>query len=89
MLIFSLILGLGNGIQNTLLSLFLYETFPNNSEKSVIPSYVAYIQITVLFGFILSFLIKDDYIKDYFLYSGFFVITTSLVSIFINKRRGI
>lgn len=78
-----LLVGVGNGVQNTLMSEFMLN-FCGNYTKQLMPHYVLSLQCCVLLGFSITFLIKSEWIILSLLSFGFIVVVCGVLGAWIN-----
>ena len=80
-----LLVGVGNGVQNTLMSEFMLN-FCGNYTKQLMPHYVLSLQCCVLLGFAITFLIKSEWIILSLLLFGFIVVVCGVLGAWINSH---
>lgn len=87
LLAIGLLIGLANGIQNTLMSSFMMATIPASKREEYMPAYILFIQFSVLLGFTISYYIKFSYITEFLLFSGIITVFFGCVGFLINKKN--
>lgn len=66
----SLMLGIANGLQNTLMWTFLMKTMAKDQKSKIIPVYILILQVAVLIGFSISSIVSVTETKLFLLMSG-------------------
>lgn len=82
-----LLIGGGNGVQNTLMSEFMLH-FCGEHSKQLMPHYVLCLQICVLVGFLMTFGIQEADVLQVLWLFGAIVMLCGLVGAWINKHLG-
>lgn len=80
-----LLIGVGNGVQNTLMSEFMLN-FCGKYTKQLMPHYVLSLQSCVLFGFSITFFIKSEWILLSLFLFGFLVVVSGIFGACINRH---
>lgn len=80
-----LLIGVGNGIQNTLMSEFMLN-FCGKYTKQLMPYYVLSLQSCVLFGFFITFFIKSEWVLPSLFLFGFVVLLCGVLGAWINRH---
>lgn len=80
-----LLIGVGNGVQNTLMSEFMLN-FCGKYAKQLMPHYVLSLQSCVLFGFSITFFIKSEWILLSLFLFGFSVLVSGILGAWINRH---
>lgn len=80
-----LLIGIGNGIQNTLMSAFMLE-FCGDYSKQIMPHYILTLQTCVLIGFGLTLIISETLILPILWLFGIIVLLCGLMGALINRH---
>lgn len=85
LLISGLLIGVGNGVQNTLMSEFMLN-FCGEYSKQLMPHYVLCLQVCVLVGFLMTFGIQGAGVLQALWLFGAIVLLCGLVGVWINRH---
>lgn len=85
------VLGMANGIQNTLMATLVMQTVPKKERRKLMPTYMFIIQFSVLSGFILAGQIHAQYAQQLLIVSGLiacsFGIVGAIGNLIADKRH--
>lgn len=83
-LVACLLIGVGNGVVNTLMGAFMMHTLGGDS-KALMPYYVLCLQSCVLVGFGLSYFVSADLMGDFLLVAGALVMLVGVLGAVVNQ----
>lgn len=82
------ILGVANGIQNTLMSTFIMKVVPKEQRNQLIPTYMLVVQLSVLAGFLIGGIVPMKHVEVLLLISGIIAVIAGIIGARLNYREG-
>lgn len=83
------ILGLANGVQNSLMATFIMEYIPDEKLNSGLSAYSLFLQFFVMIGLLTAGFIKPENAILFLTYTGIIVFFVGAISAIVNKKTSI